>query len=154
MDAVTSMSQPTPLCQPRLGCLKKTCSCRGRKAPSVSRCCVSAGDTAGHRCSCGCSGVWGCKCSWTQKLNKLLDPNGQRVRKHCPFLPTQNNFHFISIIFMTVFLVAFIPQWVEFLQIPHQSPLLLVCLVWIRTSPSNARESLCKLSPLHLRTFL
>lgn len=118
MDAVTSMSQPTPLCQPRLGGLKKTCSCRGRKAPSVGRCCVYAGDAAGHRRSCGCSGVWGCKCSWTQKLNKLLDPNGQGGRKHCPFLPTQNNFHFISIIFMTVFLVAFIAQWLNFFRFP------------------------------------
>lgn len=110
------------------------------------------GDTAGHRCSCVCSGVWGCKCLWSRKLNKLLDPYGQRVRKHCPFLPTNNNFRFISIIFMAAFLVAFIVQWVEFLQVPHQLPLLLVCLAWILTS-SSARESLCKLSPLHLRKF-
>lgn len=153
VDAVTSVSQPTPLCQPRLSCLKKTCSCRGRKAPSVGRCCVYSGDTAGHRHTCVCSRVWGCKCSWTWKINKLLDRNGRWVRKHCPFLPTKKNVHFISIILMKVFLVALVPQWVQFLQAPHQLPLQLFSLAWIQTSPSNTREPLGKLSPLQKMAF-
>lgn len=54
---------------------------------------------------------------------------------------------------MTVFLVAFIPHWVGFLRVPHQSPLLLVCLAWLRTS-SKARGSLCNLPPHVVRKFL
>lgn len=47
------------------------------------------GDTAEHRWSWVCSGVWGWKGSWAQKLNKLLDDSGWWSRKHRPFLPTK-----------------------------------------------------------------
>lgn len=47
------------------------------------------------------------------------------------FQQKKNNFPLTSIVFMTVFLVAFILQWIEFLQVPHPSFLQFVCLAWI-----------------------
>lgn len=54
VDAVTSMSQPAPPCQLRLGCEQETCSCRGRNAPSVSKCHVTLQGTGGAECALGC----------------------------------------------------------------------------------------------------
>lgn len=143
------MSQPAAPCQLRLGCVQETCSCRGRKAPPVSRCCVTLGTpqgTGGAECAlgCGAGNAHGLR-NWTSCWMPMAGEVENTVLSFLHLSPHQYYFY-------DSFHGSFHTR-MSWIPSGYSSISSSICLAWMWTV-SNIKDSVPKLSPVCLRMFL